>query len=183
MDFKQLQKAAAVIHQGGVIAYPTESCFGLGCDPGHIPAVKKILSIKKRARHKGVILIADCYQRLKGYIAPLTPAQLATAEASWPGHVTWVCPAKNSTSRWLRGDHTSLAIRVSAHPIAAAICKTANTAIVSTSANIAGQPMLKSSRAVQAEFGDSIDFIVDGGIGNNSAASTIIDIVSGQVIR
>ena len=93
-----LHEAASVVQAGGIIAYPTESCFGIGCDPANVEAIKKILQIKQRPREKGLIVIADRIERFAELLQPLTPEQLEKVSATWPGPFSWICPASSSVS-------------------------------------------------------------------------------------
>lgn len=178
-----LAQAAGVIRAGGVVAYPTESCFGLGCDPRNLAAIRRILRIKRRPRAKGLIVIAARAEQLLPFVDFPAPPRRAHILASWPGPHTWLLPARARASRWLRGDHGTLAVRVIAHREAAMLCRLAGMPIVSTSANRAGRRMLRSSRAVLREFGDEIDFIVDGRIGGARAPSIIRHGETGEVVR
>lgn len=186
LNRESLIHAAEVIKSGGVIAYPTEACFGFGCDPRNASAIRMILRIKRRTRAKGLILIADRYARLLPYLDSQAVDALSRREQimnSWPGQHTWLLPASAYASRWVRGDYPNVAVRVTAHREAAQLCKLARTAIISTSANRAARPMLRSGRAVLREFGGEIDFIVDGRIGNAASVSVIRDGASGEIMR
>ncbi|MEM7194857.1 MAG: Sua5/YciO/YrdC/YwlC family protein [Pseudomonadota bacterium] len=183
MNLLNLRTAASVVRSGGVIAYPTESCFGLGCDPRNISGIRRILKIKRRMREKGLILIADTASRFRPYVSHYPAEQLDQIFATWPGPNTWLLPAKNATSRWIRGQYDSIAVRVTAHRQAALLCQFSRSAIVSTSANLAGQPSLRTHRAVSRIMGDRIDYIVPGLIGSDEKPSTIRDGFSGELIR
>lgn len=183
MNRTSLTRAAAIIRAGGVVAYPTEACFGLGCDPRNPAAIRRILCIKRRRRNKGLILIADHRRRLLRFVDSLEVACREQIFASWPGRHTWLLPAGPYASRWLRGDQPTLAVRVTAHRGAATLCRLARMPIVSTSANRSGRRMLRSSGAVLREFGDEVDFVVDGRIGNQHAPSIIRHGQTGEVVR
>ena len=180
---EQIQTAARIINRGGVVAYPTESCFGLGCDPRNTNAIKRLLKLKKRPSDKGLILISDCFERLARFIEPLPADRRELMHKSWPGPVTWVCPAKAGTSRLLTGKSESLGIRVTAHPIAASLCRAAGMALVSTSANVATRPSIKHAKGVSRTLADMLDFVVEGSIGREQNPSRIIDVFSGEVFR
>jgi len=135
-----LRRAARMLTAGGVIAYPTEAVYGLGCDPLDAQAVTRLLAIKRRPVEKGLILIASRFDQLGPYVQPLTAAIRQRLDESWPGPNTWLLPADPATPRWIRGDHRTIAVRVTAHPLAAALCEAFGGAIVSTSANPAGRP-------------------------------------------
>ncbi len=183
MKVVQITSACKVLREGGVLAYPTESCFGLGCDPSNVAAIKKILMLKRRTRDKGVILIADRFARLSRFLEELPQSTLDKVLRSWPGPNTWLCPSSTSTSRWLRGQHDTLGVRVTAHPFAAQISHQAGMAIVSTSANRANRPSLRTAGAVIREFGKDIDYVVDLPIGSLTMPSTIRHAITNSVIR
>lgn len=178
-----LSEAARVVRAGGVIAYPTEAVYGLGCDPFDEIAVLRLLALKRRPVEKGLILIASHFGQLAGLTGELPAQRLREVRATWPGPTTWLLPARPDTPSWLRGTHTSLAVRVTAHPLAAELCERLGTALVSTSANRAGQPPCSTPFDVRRAFKDEIDLIVPGATGGRSAPSEIRDAVSGRVLR
>lgn len=172
----------AHFRRGGLIAYPTESCYGLGCDPHNARAVQRLLHLKGRPQNKGLILIAECFNRLQPYLAPLTAPQRETVFPTWPGPHTWLIPVSRKTPRWLRGKHPTLAVRVSAHSQAAALCHVLGSALVSTSANRAGLKPLKTYAACRKTFGDKV-LVAPGRIGKRKKPSIIHDLVSGKIVR
>lgn len=177
-----LQSAVHVLHAGGVIAYPTEAVWGLGCDPFSEAAVRRILDLKQRSEAKGLIIIAGSIAQIEPWLVALTPAQKATVLATWPGPYTWIVPAAQAPS-WLRGDHDSLALRVSAHAGVQALCTAWGGPLVSTSANISGMPPAKDEAALQQQFGDGLGSILPGRLGGDARPSEIRDAVSGVVLR
>lgn len=179
---EQIQQAAQVILRGGVIAYPTESVYGLGCDPTNLAAIKKILSIKNRSKSKGLIILVSKIEQALPYLLPLSSTQLAQLATPKTRATTWLIPCKKEISALLSGNSTKLAIRITQHPIAQAICNSANSALVSTSCNLSGQVELSSAIEVEQQMGSKLDFIVDGKVGGQ-APSQIIDLISGQIIR
>lgn len=179
MDFRALRK---YLRNGGLIAYPTESCFGLGCDPRNRTAVKRLLRLKRRPQAKGLILIASELRQLKPYIAALTPAQRQQVDATWPGPHTWLVPASARCPVWLTGSHRSIAVRVTAHPLAARLCREIKMALVSTSANRSGGKPAKTWRECRRLFGAEVK-VLPGRIGKRRKPSTIQDLASGRVIR
>lgn len=132
--------AAAVLAGGGVIAYPTEAVWGLGCDPLNHTAVARLLQIKQRAVDKGLILVASRVQQLQGLVdlGSLPLPRLQVVQASWPGPHTWIVPVGPGAPAWIGGQHRGIAVRISAHPTVRALCEAWGHALVSTSANLAG---------------------------------------------
>ena len=115
------------LKRGGVLAYPTESCYGLGCDPRNAKAVGRVLWLKRRSSAKGLILIASSTRQLRPYLAYLPPATMQRMRATWPGPHTWLAPAAHDCPPWLRGGHDTIAVRVTAHRGAAELCRQATT--------------------------------------------------------
>lgn len=168
---------------GGVIAYPTEAVFGLGCDPLEYGAVQRILDLKRRDAGKGLILIAARLEQLLPYLASLTPNIRKKLEATWPGPVTWVLPAAAYTPAWLTGGRETLAVRVTAHPLAKNLCELCDMALVSTSANHSGHPPARTALQVRNSLGPDVDCIVPGRVGPQIKPTEIRDGMSGKVLR
>ncbi len=180
---EHLRQAVHALQVGGIIAYPTEAVYGLGCDPWNEAAMRRLLALKRRPIEMGVILIAARFEQLESFIAFLDEATLAKLQTTWPGPVTWVVPAKKETPTWLRGAHDTIAVRVTAHPIAAALCEAAQSALVSTSANRTGEPPARNADEVRGIFGDEIDYILLGEVGGLEKPTEIRDARTGEVIR
>ena len=178
-----IKHAVAALRSGGVIAYPTEYCFGLGCDPRNEAAVARLLTIKQRKREQGVILIAASLEQISCYAELDDVARLKQITESWPGPNTWVMPVKESVSKWLRGEHSSIAMRISDHPVCTSLCFEFDHPIVSTSANRHGQDALLNAADVGKEFSAELDYIVDEPVGDASRASIIRDAITGEQFR
>jgi len=179
----QIENAVIALRAGGVIAYPTEYCFGLGCDPRNVQALNRLLGIKQRKQEQGVILVAATIEQISEYADLNLVPNNEEVMASWPGPNTWVLPAKGSVSDLVRGKHTSIAMRISAHEVCRSLCKEFAHPIVSTSANRHGQRALLSAVEVREEFNHELDFVVDLPVGNSSSASTIRDAMTGKRLR
>ena len=177
-----LKRARDVIWGGGVIAYPTEAVFGLGCDPLNARAVARILAIKQRAAAKGFILIAADIAQLEPFMQ-LDAAMCAAVLKTWPGPVTWVVPASKGVPAWMSGGRDTLAVRVTAHPVAQALCAAAGLALVSTSANLSGHSPLRSPTAVRRLLGDKVDYVVPGTVGTLKKPTEIRDARTGKILR
>lgn len=179
-----MQQASQCLRAGGVVAYPTEAVWGLGCDPGNQAAVQRVLELKQRPEEKGLILVAANTEQITELLQPLSPQQKETLEVSWPGPVTWLIPdLENVFPPWIKGEHTSVAVRVSAHPVVRALCLAFGGPLVSTSANKAGEPEIKSRSRIDQQFGSTIDFVVAGELGDAARPSEIRDLVTGAVLR
>ncbi|MEN8180204.1 MAG: L-threonylcarbamoyladenylate synthase [Pseudomonadota bacterium] len=178
-----LRRAAQVVRQGGIIAYPTEAVYGLGCDPFNPEVVYRLLALKKRHVDKGLILISDCFERLSPLLAPIPEARLALIKDTWPGPVTWVMPASPEVPAWLRGRHTTLAVRVTAHPIAAALCRASGMPLVSTSANLSQHPPARTALEARVRCDNRLDFILHGSTGPQKQPTQIREALTGQILR
>ena len=176
-------EAAQILREGGVIAYPTEAVYGLGCDPSNETAVRRILELKQRPAAMGLILIAADIEQITPFIQPLGDELRQRALNAWPGPVTWLIPRNESVPDWLAGSHPTIALRVSAHPLCRELCRAFGGAIVSTSANPSEQPPARTAQQVAAYFGDRLEGIVAGDLGDEKQPSTIRDLASGRVLR
>ncbi len=180
-----IKQAAEVFSQGGIIAYPTEAVFGLGCDPDNELAVQKLLSIKQRPIHKGLILLAANYSQLLPYIddSAMSQAHRQKVLSRWPGPITQVLPANKNISPLLCGDFDSIAVRITDHADVVALCQQTNKAIVSTSANLAGKKPAATWQQVEKQLGDKVDFIVRSDTSGLLKPSTIINGLTGEIFR
>lgn len=179
----QVRHAARVLRAGGLIAYPTEGVFGLGCLPLARDAVERLLTIKSRDWRKGLLLVAaDVAQVAEFAQLPLEPMR-SRVLASWPGPVTWLLDARPGVPHWITGGRPTVAMRVSAHPLVRALCETADSPLVSTSANRSGRPPLRRLLQLRREFGTELDAILPGPLGTLGGPTTILDAHSGQIVR
>lgn len=178
-----IEQAVEALRHGGIIAYPTEAVYGLGCDPDNEQAIATILELKQRDRNKGLILIASDVSQLLPYLDELPDESRHRVLASWPGPFTWLWPAAATTSQWLRGEYQTLAVRVTAHPVARKLCQAYGKPLVSTSANLSGQPPARTAKEVQQQFSDRIDCIVEGDVGPQTSPTEIRDAITGDLIR
>jgi L-threonylcarbamoyladenylate synthase len=182
MSYWKLKNAVDTLELGGVIAYPTEAVYGLGCDPEDEDAVLEILEIKQRPWEKGLILIAADFNQLQDYIEPVEADLLEQLEQSWPGPVTWVLPAREEVSPLLRGEHNTIAVRVTAHRQTAELCRLFGGPIVSTSANIAGQPPARTAHQVRWKV-PGVDYVLSGSCSGSDKPTQIRDGLSGAILR
>ncbi len=165
------------------MAYPTEGVYGLGCDPENAAAVLRVLEIKDRPMEKGLILIACDRAQLSGFVLPDSEMEHRLA-STWPGPVTWLLPAGPRARPWLTGGRYSLAVRVSAHPVAAGLCRAFGAPIVSTSANLSGRPPARSALSLRKSLKSrGVDYVVPGDVGSQSGPTEIRDGASGAVVR
>lgn len=178
----QLQRVARVVRDGGVIAYPTEAVWGVGCDPWSEDAVYRLLALKSRPVEKGLILVAARMEQFDFLLDGLPDAWLQRLAQSWPGPNTWLVPHQGLLPEWISGRHDSVALRVSDHPLVAALCERVGP-LVSTSANPAGRPSARSRLRVEQYFHGELDALLGGALGGRRNPSLIRDLRSGEVVR
>ena len=177
-----IREAVRRLAAGGVIAYPTETVYGLGCNPFDGNAVLHLLAIKHRRMEQGVILVASCFSQLEPLLLPLKPTVKKRISKPSATPVTWVLPCFPETPDWLRGSHDTLAVRITSHPTAAALCDAWGGPLVSTSANIHGGRPTSSALMVRKTFNGQLDGILHGPRGTN-IPSEIRDGLTGTVLR
>jgi L-threonylcarbamoyladenylate synthase len=177
-----LKRALRVLQAGGVIAYPTEAVFGLGCRPDSATAVARVLRMKGRAADKGVILVASDVEQVRPLVES-TRVPWDTVLPTWPGPVTWILPAAPGVlPSWITGGRAGVAVRVSAHPVVRALCGAAGP-LVSTSANPSNRPPARNVLQVLGYFRGRVDLVVPGRLGGACRPSEIRDAISGRILR
>lgn len=178
-----LAQARRVLKAGGILAYPTEAVYGLGCDPRDREAVLRLLALKQRDWRKGLILIAADFAQLQPFVLPLDEDSRKKVLAAWPGPITWLLPARADAPWWLRGASDKLAVRVTGHPLCAQLCRVWGGPLVSTSANLSRCPPARRAWQVRRAFGAAVDYLLPGSLGGRRAPSEIRDLASGRVLR
>ncbi len=179
----QLRQAVRALRAGGVIAYPTETVFGLGCDPLDAHAVQRVLALKRRPLEKGLILIGADLPQLLPYIDVGNGALLDILAGTPQRPTTWICPARPDTPSWLRGRHPSIAVRVTGNPLTRQLCRRFGGALVSTSANPAARKPAHTALTVRHYFDEQLDYILNGHCDIHAKPSRIVDLISGGVLR
>ncbi|NTS78639.1 threonylcarbamoyl-AMP synthase [Catenovulum sp. SM1970] len=177
--------AAEAFLQGGVIAYPTEAVFGLGCDPDNQAAVEKILAIKNRPVEKGLILLAGDYSQLLPYIdeAAIPEQKREEMLARWPDGITHVVPANRDTAKFLTGQFDTIAVRITSQQDVVDLCQATGKPVVSTSCNYSGEEPARTWQQAEQDVGDAVDFIIKGKTLGYTQPSQIIDALTGEVFR
>jgi L-threonylcarbamoyladenylate synthase len=178
-----IEAAVVALRKGGVVAYPTEAVWGLGCDPANAIAVDRLFRLKRRPSATGVLLIGAEYSHLSAYIGDCPDEAIQRAQATWPGPNTWVFPRASSVPEWIAGAHAGIALRLTAHPVARALCLAFGSAIVSTSANRHGEMPALTAAEVQRAFAGELDAVVDGELGGLERPTRIRDAISGEIVR
>lgn len=180
-----LEQIGSCLKQGGVIAYPTEAIYGIGCIPSNEKALCRVIKIKARDINKGMILIAHDFALFEKYIAmeEISSVDLTFMKQYWFKPYTFIVPAKPDVSFYLKGNHTTIAIRVTSHPLIKSICELVGEPLVSTSANKSKEEPCKTYEESLARMGNLVDLVIDGETLGYSKPSTIIDLKSKQIIR
>lgn len=182
-DRHAIDAAIAALRSGGLIAYPTEAVWGLGCDPDNSAALASLIELKRRDPAKGVILVAGDIAQFEPWLAGLQDLHRQRLADSWPGPNTWLVPDNGRSNPLVRGEHSSVALRVSDHPLVADLCAAFGGPIVSTSANVAGEAPALDGDAVRRCFGSALAAIVDGPLGGHDRPSTIRDLITDRILR
>lgn len=178
-------QAAESLQQGCIVAYPTEAVYGLGCDPFNQQAVAALWRLKQRPDTMGVIVVGASWAQLAPFIGDVAITAQAELTACWPGAFTWVVPAAKTVPLWLTGGRDTIALRWSAHEATCSLCHAFGGAIVSTSANLHGQPVLNSAKAIEQQFNGADVFagVMAGDLGGYDRPTPIRDLRSGQWVR
>ncbi|MDF7675190.1 L-threonylcarbamoyladenylate synthase [Neisseriaceae bacterium ESL0693] len=173
----------AHLRQGGVIAYPTEGSYGLGCLPRHVGALRRVMALKKRPQHKGLIVVGADWAQLQPLLADLPAADISQIQAVWPAAKTLLLPARPQLPIVLRGrGRQKLAVRIPDFAPTRFLCRAAGSALVSTSCNRAGKKACVLQREVQRQFGRQV-LVLGGRTGGRKQPSMIIDWASGRRLR
>ncbi len=180
---REIDAAAALLRAGGVLAYPTEGVYGLGCDPDNHAAFQRIFALKRRPQEQGVLLIAASLEQVQPWIGDAPAAAFARARAIWPGAHTFIFPRSARVPEWVAGGHAGIALRVTAHAPSAALCRAFGGPIVSTSANRHGEAPARSAEDIRRIFGDEPDGVIDAPLGGLDHPTPITDAVTGAIIR
>ena len=178
----KFRQAVHHLRQGGIVAYPTEAVFGLGCEPLNEQAVLRILELKRRPMAKGLILIASSIAQIEPYLL-IDKTILERISPTWPGPVTWLIPAQSWVPIWLTGKHKTLAVRVTAHPVVKALCAEYGGPIVSTSANPAGKPPATSAFKVIQYFSTANLAIINAATDQLEQTTAIFNASDGRRLR
>lgn len=173
--------AADVLLRGGVIAYPTEGVFGLGCLPDNLSAVQRLLGIKQRDSNKGLILIAASASQFEDWVSLPDAQVLPDPDPQHP--ITWIVPPGPRVTAQLRGAHANIAVRITTNTTARALCLAVDSPLVSTSANLSGKPTARNRFVLQRQFGGVVDYVVPGDCGPATGPSEIQDFTTGNILR
>jgi L-threonylcarbamoyladenylate synthase len=180
-DPAAITAAADILRDGGIVAYPTDTLYGLAADPRRDRAVQRLFEVKQRDRASAVALIsADVSQAQQA--GTFSVNELALARTFWPGPLTIVVPVSPTLSRWLSGDLGTVGVRVPSHAVARAIAAAFGWCITATSANLSGGPAAMTADEVASALDGRIDAVVDAGPAPGGAPSTIVEFAEGRAV-
>lgn len=180
-DGKQLNKAANVLQQGGIVAFPTETYYGLAVDPFNEKALERLFAVKLRSRKKPVLVLIDKVSMLEQLASSIPQAYQVLIRTFWPGPLTLVFPARKHIPRLLTGNTETIGVRQSSHPIANALVSLCGRPITATSANISGRRAASSGNEVRQQFGVTLDYILDCGPTPGGQGSTIVGMQKNRI--
>lgn len=178
-----INRATDILQAGGIICHPTETVYGLGCLPNNTAALEKLIALKQRAVGKGFILLAASADQLKPFTGRLSASDWLRIATPRDRATTWTVPAAKEISPLLIGDHEQIAIRIAQHELVRQLCKQCNSALVSTSANISGEPPARQAADLPSALLQQIDLLVDAPCGDDPKPSRIIDLKTGKILR
>lgn len=176
-----LDVAVSYLRRGGLVAFPTETSYGLAVDPDCALAVERLFSLKKRAADKPLLLLIEKKEQLESVVQHVPQLYWPLIEKYWPGPLTLIFPALASLSRRITGNTGTVGIRISPHPIAQELVRRMGKPITATSANMSGFPPARSAPEIDKMFGESIDYIIDGGATEALLCSTILGLHKGRL--
>ena len=177
---RQVEEGISILRQGGLVAFPTDTVYGLGAGAGLPQAVERVYQVKQRPRDRALPLLLADISQISEVAAPVPQVAWLLARAFLPGALTLVLPKSKSVPDIITGSGNTVAVRVPAHPVPVALAKGLGTPIVGTSANISGQPISLTAEEVSVQFGDKIELVINGGQCPGGRESTVVD-VTGEV--
>ncbi|HUU40894.1 MAG TPA: L-threonylcarbamoyladenylate synthase [Desulfatiglandales bacterium] len=175
---KGLNEAVKIISKGGIVAFPTESFYGLGVDATNPDAVKRLFGVKKRDPAIPILVFISSLEELHKYVASIPPRAKLMGKKFWPGGLTMLFKSSSVFPSILTAGKGKVGIRVSGHPLVGALLRALNIPITGTSANISGSPPCIKAEQVQECLGDNLDLILDGGITQGKYPSTLLDVTT-----
>lgn len=181
-DARAIARAAEVLSNGGVVAYPTDTLYGLAVDPRRRSAMNNLFEIKGRSASQPIPLIAASLEQAERSAGRLPAIGRTLATRFWPGPLTLVIEASTALAAALHSDNGRVAVRVPAHAIARALAEAAGYVVTSTSANRSGEPAPAAADEVAAGLGEVVDLLLDGGAAPGGPPSTIVDIAGPEPV-
>lgn len=173
-----IHSAAQCLLSGWLVAYPTESFYGLAVDATNEDALKRLFLVKKRRTNRPVLILIQSIQVVEQYVTYIPQVAHRVIEAFWPGGLTLVFEASPKISPLLTAGTGKIGIRLSSHPVATALAREIQRPITGTSANISGEPACRNVEEILRVFGEGIDLIMDGGQTAGEIGSTVLDVTA-----
>lgn len=181
-DRALVARAAAAIADGGIVAVPTDTLYGLSANPFDANAIERLFALKSRSGERAVPLIASDIHQVEQTLGPMSPLGQRLAEAFWPGPLTLLVPAPRLLALGVTGGTGRVGVRVPAHPVARTLCEICRVPLTATSANISGEPAQDNPDVVAASLGDRIDILLDAGRTPGGLPSTIVDVTAAALV-
>lgn len=180
---EDLMKAVGIIKDGGVVAFPTETYYGLACDPFNKSALSRLYALKRRPPDKPVLTLVQDENHLPRLVKEIPDVFLPLMHSFWPGPLTLIFSSQEDLPEILTGYTSTVGVRVSSHPVARQLVEAAVQPLTATSANFSGQPAAVSAKEVSDQLGPDIDFILDAGETPGGKGSTIVGLnEEGQIV-
>lgn len=171
---EQINRGIQILRDGGVIAFPTDTVYGLGADAFNSEAVERIYNIKKRPKDLPLPVLIGDIKQLAVLVESVSKMALVLAERFWPGGLTIVLPGDGGLPAYLGS--ISVAVRLPSHPVCLSLVQAVNSPIIGTSANISGSPSVMTAGEVEQQLGSEVDLIIDGGKCPGGIESTVVDV-------
>jgi len=176
-----VETAVAYLKKGKIVAFPTETYYGLAVDPENRVAVERLFKVKKRVSEKPLLLLIHTREQLESLVKEIPPEFVPLMEKYWPGALTLVFPAGPLVDTGVTGGTKTIGIRISPHPVAQRLVQGFGKPITATSANISGLPPASAPDEILAMFGDGVDYILDGGIVTGGLSSTVLAVIQDRI--
>ena len=173
---QQVEQAISILKQGGIVAFPTDTVYGLGACISIAQAVERVYQVKERPRSMALSLLLADKSQIGEVAYPVPPIAWLLADKFLPGALTMVLPRAKSVAALVTGGGKTVAVRIPAHPVPVALIQGVGTPIVGTSANLSGKPSALTAEEVYTQLGDRVDLIIDGGRCPGGKESTIVDL-------
>jgi len=171
-----LHRAVDVLMQGGIVAYPTETFYGLGVKFDIDDSLERLHDIKQRPRDKALPVIIGSRELLPALVSSINDTAEYLMKKFWPGPLTLILPAKDNLSHYITGGTCTVAVRIPGESFALRLAESAFFPVTATSANISGEPPAQDAETVLKYFGDSVNLVIDGGTAKGTLPSTIVDV-------
>jgi L-threonylcarbamoyladenylate synthase len=181
MTDPRISDAVEILRKGGTVVYPTETVYGIGCDPINRSACERIQQMKKRVNYKTLLLISCDIEQVEKTLGKLNETGSRLAQVFWPGPLTMVIRPEKEMPDYLYGISSGIAVRVTSHPIASELAREFGAPIISTSANLTGDPPIVTYEDALELFGSEADIILKNPEPLHGKPSTVVDVTTGSI--